>query len=109
MSSIGSDRPLEHARDGDRYRSPLRTACASFSRELRLAYFLVAHFARRFAVAGRSTRRNPMVMEPPLVLFVHMMVPDTRTELGAGVGQTFIITAASQSGRFITKGFCLRA
>jgi Xaa-Pro dipeptidase len=35
---------------------------------------------------------NPMVMEPSMVLFVHMMVPDTRTGLAAGVGQTFIIT-----------------
>jgi Xaa-Pro dipeptidase len=27
-----------------------------------------------------------------MVLFVHIMVPDTRTGLAAGVGQSFIIT-----------------
>jgi Xaa-Pro dipeptidase len=35
---------------------------------------------------------NPVVMQPGMVLFVHIMVPDTRTGLAAGVGQTFIIT-----------------
>jgi Xaa-Pro dipeptidase len=35
---------------------------------------------------------NPVVMQPGMVLFVHIMVPDTRTGLAAGVGQTIIIT-----------------
>ena len=34
---------------------------------------------------------NPLVMEPGMVFFVHIMIPDTRTGLAAGVGQTFII------------------
>jgi Xaa-Pro dipeptidase len=35
---------------------------------------------------------NPLVLEPSMVLFVHVMVPDTRSGLAAGVGQTFIVT-----------------
>jgi len=34
---------------------------------------------------------NPLVMEPGMVFFVHIMIPDTRTGLAAGVGQTFVI------------------
>jgi len=34
---------------------------------------------------------NPLVMQPGMVLFVHIMIPDTRTGLCAGVGQTFAI------------------
>jgi Xaa-Pro dipeptidase len=35
---------------------------------------------------------NPLVLEPSMVFFVHVMVPDTRSGLAAGVGQTFVIT-----------------
>ncbi len=35
---------------------------------------------------------NRLVMAPGMVFFVHIMIPDTRTGLAAGVGQTFIIT-----------------
>ena len=35
---------------------------------------------------------NRLVMEPGMVFFVHIMIPDTRTGLAAGVGQTFVIT-----------------
>ncbi|WP_118134533.1 Xaa-Pro peptidase family protein [Oceanicella sp. SM1341] len=36
---------------------------------------------------------NPLVLEPGMVFFVHIMIPDTRTGLVAGVGQTFAIGA----------------
>ncbi|WP_342363721.1 Xaa-Pro peptidase family protein [Terrarubrum flagellatum] len=35
---------------------------------------------------------NPLIMQPGMVLFVHIMIPDTRTGLAAGLGQTFVIT-----------------
>lgn len=35
---------------------------------------------------------NRLVMQPGMVFFVHIMIPDTRTGLAAGVGQTFVIT-----------------
>lgn len=35
---------------------------------------------------------NPLVMEPGMVFFVHIMIPDRRTGLAVGVGQTFAIT-----------------
>lgn len=35
---------------------------------------------------------NPLVMQPGMVLFVHIMIPDTRSGLAAGLGQTFIVT-----------------
>ena len=34
---------------------------------------------------------NPLIMEPGMVFFVHIMIPDTRTGVMAGVGQTFAI------------------
>jgi len=34
---------------------------------------------------------NPLVLEPGMVFFVHIMIPDTRTGVMAGVGQTFAI------------------
>ncbi|GGB20731.1 M24 family metallopeptidase [Allosediminivita pacifica] len=34
---------------------------------------------------------NPLVLEPGMVFFVHIMIPDTETGLVAGVGQTFAI------------------
>ena len=34
---------------------------------------------------------NPLVMQPGMVFFVHIMIPDIRTGLCAGVGQTFVI------------------
>ncbi|MDE0697342.1 MAG: M24 family metallopeptidase, partial [Boseongicola sp.] len=34
---------------------------------------------------------NPLVMEPGMVFFVHIMIPDTRTGVMAGMGQTFAI------------------
>jgi Xaa-Pro dipeptidase len=34
---------------------------------------------------------NPLVMEADMVFFVHIMIPDTRTGLAAGVGQTFAL------------------
>lgn len=34
---------------------------------------------------------NPLVLEPGMVFFVHIMIPDTATGLVAGVGQTFAI------------------
>jgi Xaa-Pro dipeptidase len=35
---------------------------------------------------------NPLPMQPGMVLFVHIMIPDTRSGLAAGLGQTFVIT-----------------
>lgn len=35
---------------------------------------------------------NPLIMAPGMVLFVHIMIPDRRSGLAAGVGQTFIVT-----------------
>jgi Xaa-Pro dipeptidase len=35
---------------------------------------------------------NPLLMRAGMVLFVHIMIPDTRTGLAAGLGQTFVIT-----------------
>lgn len=35
---------------------------------------------------------NPLIMEPGMVFFVHIMLPDRRTGLTAGVGWTFSIT-----------------
>ncbi len=37
---------------------------------------------------------NPLVMEPGMVFFVHIMIPDTRTGVMAGIGQTFAIREA---------------
>lgn len=34
---------------------------------------------------------NPLIMEPGMVFFTHIMIPDTRTGVMAGVGQTFAI------------------
>ena len=34
---------------------------------------------------------NRLVMEPGMVFFVHIMIPDTRTGIAAGLGQTFCI------------------
>ncbi len=34
---------------------------------------------------------NPLVMQPGMVFFVHIMIPDTDTGLVAGIGQTFVI------------------
>jgi len=34
---------------------------------------------------------NPLVMEAGMVFFVHIMIPDTRTGLAVGVGQTFAL------------------
>ena len=35
---------------------------------------------------------NPLILEPGMVFFVHIMLPDRRTGLTAGVGQSFVIT-----------------
>ncbi len=35
---------------------------------------------------------NPLILQPGMVFFVHIMIPDTTTGLVAGVGQTFAIT-----------------
>lgn len=37
---------------------------------------------------------NPLILTPGMVFFVHIMIPDTRTGLVAGVGQTFAIGEA---------------
>jgi len=37
---------------------------------------------------------NPLIMAPGMVFFVHIMIPDTRTGLVAGIGQTFAIAEA---------------
>ena len=34
----------------------------------------------------------PTIMEPGMVFFVHIMIPDTRTGLMVGIGQTFAIS-----------------
>lgn len=34
---------------------------------------------------------NPLIMQAGMVFFVHIMIPDTRTGLMAGIGQTFAI------------------
>ncbi|QIE45307.1 aminopeptidase P family protein [Pseudohalocynthiibacter aestuariivivens] len=34
---------------------------------------------------------NSLIMEPGMVFFVHIMIPDTRTGIAAGIGQTFCI------------------
>lgn len=34
---------------------------------------------------------NPLILEPGMVFFVHIMIPDTRTGVMAGIGQTFAI------------------
>lgn len=39
---------------------------------------------------------NPLVLEPGMVFFVHIMIPDVATGLAAGVGQTFAIGAESK-------------
>jgi len=35
---------------------------------------------------------NPLILKPGMVFFVHIMIPDTRTGVMAGVGQTFAIS-----------------
>lgn len=35
---------------------------------------------------------NRLIMQAGMVFFVHIMIPDTRTGLAAGVGQTFVIS-----------------
>lgn len=35
---------------------------------------------------------NPLILEPGMVFFVHIMIPDTRTGVMAGIGQTFAIS-----------------
>lgn len=35
---------------------------------------------------------NPLIMQPGMVFFVHIMIPDTRTGVMAGIGQTFAIS-----------------
>jgi len=39
---------------------------------------------------------NPLMLEPGMVFFVHIMIPDATTGLVAGVGQTFAIGAEGQ-------------
>ena len=34
---------------------------------------------------------NPLILEPGMVFFVHIMIPDTRTGVMVGIGQTFAI------------------
>lgn len=34
---------------------------------------------------------NPLILEPGMVFFVHIMIPDIRTGLTAGIGQTFAV------------------
>jgi Xaa-Pro dipeptidase len=34
---------------------------------------------------------NRLIMAEGMVLFVHIMIPDTATGLAAGVGQTFVV------------------
>jgi Xaa-Pro dipeptidase len=36
---------------------------------------------------------NPLILEPGMVFFVHIMIPDATTGLAAGVGQTFAVGA----------------
>ena len=37
---------------------------------------------------------NPLLLEPNMVFFVHIMIPDTRTGIAVGIGQTFAIKEA---------------
>jgi Xaa-Pro dipeptidase len=46
---------------------------------------------------------NPLVMEPSMVFFVHIMIPDTSTGLVAGIGQTFAIGADGQRVETFSK------
>lgn len=39
---------------------------------------------------------NPLVLEPGMVFFVHIMIPDATTGLTAGIGQTFAVGEAGQ-------------
>jgi Xaa-Pro dipeptidase len=43
---------------------------------------------------------NRLVMQPGMVFFVHIMIPDGRTGLTAGVGQTFAISEAGPPRAF---------
>lgn len=40
---------------------------------------------------------NPLILEPGMVFFVHIMIPDTSTGLAVGVGQTFCVGSAGQT------------
>lgn len=42
---------------------------------------------------------NPLPLEAGMTLFVHIMIPDTRTGLAAGVGQTFVVRAQGAAER----------
>ncbi len=91
---IAAARPgLELGRLDDIHRSVLDAAGFAGERFAACGYALGCTFRPTWMdVPPMIYSGNPLVLEPGMVFFVHIMVPDRRIGLAAGVGQTFAIT-----------------
>ncbi len=102
MMAVAAD-ALEQIRDSARPGASLGTLDDIHRKVLDAAGFATERFAACGYALGCTFRPtwmdvppmiysgNPLVMEPGMVFFVHVMIPDTRTGVMAGIGQTFAI------------------
>jgi Xaa-Pro dipeptidase len=93
------ERIKEAARPGERlgtlddiHRSVLDNAGFAHARYAACGYALGCTFKPTWMdVPPMIYTGNPLILEPGMVFFVHIMIPDATTGLAAGVGQTFAI------------------
>lgn len=102
MMTVAAD-ALDQIRDSARPGAALGTLDDIHRKVLDAAGFATERFAACGYALGCTFRPtwmdvppmiysgNPLVMEPGMVFFVHIMIPDTRTGVMAGIGQTFAI------------------
>ena len=102
MMAVAAD-ALDQIRDSARPGAALGTLDDIHRKVLDAAGFATERFAACGYALGCTFRPtwmdvppmiysgNPLVMEPGMVFFVHIMIPDTRTGVMAGIGQTFAI------------------
>ena len=102
MMAVAAD-ALDQIRDSARPGASLGTLDDIHRKVLDAAGFATERFAACGYALGCTFRPtwmdvppmiysgNPLVMEPGMVFFVHIMIPDTRTGVMAGIGQTFAI------------------
>jgi Xaa-Pro dipeptidase len=91
---------LEHARSGrelgeldDIHRRVLDRAGLARERFAACGYALGCTFRPTWMdVPPMIYSGNPLIMEPGMVFFVHIMVPDSMSGVAAGLGRTFVIT-----------------
>ncbi|MDE0212263.1 MAG: Xaa-Pro peptidase family protein [Boseongicola sp.] len=102
MMAVAAD-ALDQIRDSARPGASLGTLDDIHRKVLDAAGFATERFAACGYALGCTFRPtwmdvppmiytgNPLVMKPGMVFFVHIMIPDTRTGVMAGIGQTFAI------------------